>query len=229
MMKTVLLLLLGIIYLLLANALEAVLIKRLYLLIGLALVTVGAICYIKWRYDNVKMMTELKRASKETLKNIPHTHGIIANDGLHALLLNEHTNTLLLAVKEDWTAEITKKEAYFTEIYEVAIVEDDAIIASTNNGVFNNSLLEEEERLLVDEELEEEETDTDEVSPQLTLKIVVDNISTPIIEYVFLERDEAMSKEDDTYIEAMELCEQWYQKISIIIKRCQLDRVLIQK
>ena len=229
-MKTVFLLLLGIIYLFLANAMEAMLIKKTYFLIGIALVTVGTIRYIKWKYHTYKLMTELKRASEEELNNIPHTHSTIASNGLQALLLNEHTKTLLVAMKEDWEAELTKKEVQFNEIYEVAIMEDGHIIARTSNGLFNESLLEEDHRSLGDEE-EMDEDDLEEIEEvsQLAIKLVVDNITAPIIEYAFLELEDAISKEDDTYQEAMELCEQWFQKISIIIKRYELERVPIRR
>jgi len=228
-MKTVFLLLLGIVYLFLANAMEAILIKKVYFLIGIALVIVGVIRYIRAKYHTYKIMTELKLASEEELKNIPHTHGTIANDSLHALLLNEQTKTLLLAVKEDWEAEMTKKEIYFNELYEVAIVEDGVIIARTSNGLFSDSLLEEEENFVVeDDDIEDDDYEELEEVSHLALKMVVDNISAPIMEYVFLEQEDAISKEDDTYIEAMELCEQWFQKLSIIIKRHELERVPIR-
>ncbi len=229
-MKTVFLLLLGIIYLFLANAMEAILIKKTYFLIGIALVTVGTIRYIKWKYHTYKLMTELKRASEEELNNIPHTHSTIASNGLQALLLNEHTKTLLVAMKEDWEAELTKKEVQFNEIYEVAIMEDGHIIARTSNGLFNESLLEEDHRSLGDEEeMDEDELEEIEEVSQLAIKLVVDNITAPIIEYAFLELEDAISKEDDSYQEAMELCEQWFQKISIIIKRYELERVPIRR
>ncbi|UED79821.1 hypothetical protein FH508_0020950 [Lysinibacillus sp. CD3-6] len=229
-MKTVFLLLLGIIYLFLANAMEAILIKKTYFLIGIALVTVGTIRYIKWKYHTYKLMTELKRASEEELNNIPHTHSTIASNGLQALLLNEHTKTLLVAMKEDWEAELTKKEVQFNEIYEVAIMEDGHIIARTSNGLFNESLLEEDHRSLGEEEdMDEDESEEIEEISHLAIKLVVDNITAPIIEYAFLELEDAISKEDDSYLEAMELCEQWFQKISIIIKRYELERVPIRR
>jgi len=229
-MKTVFLLLLGIIYLFLANAMEAILIKKTYFLISIALVTVGTIRYIKWKYHTYKLMTELKRASEEELNNIPHTHSTIASNGLQALLLNEHTKTLLVAMKEDWEAELTKKEVQFNEIYEVAIMEDGHIIARTSNGLFNESLLEEDHRSLGEEEdMDEDESEEIEEISHLAIKLVVDNITAPIIEYAFLELEDAISKEDDSYQEAMELCEQWFQKISIIIKRYELERVPIHR
>ncbi|MFJ7669291.1 hypothetical protein ACIQXI_19670 [Lysinibacillus sp. NPDC097195] len=228
-MKTVFLLLLGTIYLFLSNAMEAVLIKKIYFLIGLALVSVGAIRYIKGIYHSYKIMTELKLASEEEFNNIPHTHGTIASDSLHALLLNEQTKTLMLAEREDWEAEVTKKEIYFNELYEVAIVEDGVIIARTSNGLLSDSLLEEEGDFLVaDDDIDEDDYEELEEVSHLALKMVVDNISAPIMEYVFFEQEDGIAKEDDTYIEAMELCEQWFQKLSIIIKRHELERVPIR-
>lgn len=227
-MKTIFLVLLGTIYLFLAMAMDAEFIKKLYFLIGITLVIIGVIRFIKWKYHTFRIMAERKSASEEELKNIPHTHGIIASDALHALLLNEQSKTLILAVKEDWEAEVVKKEVRFNEIYEVAIVEDGHIVARTSNGLFSDSLLAGDHHVLVEEaEIEEEACEEQEVF-QLALKMVVDNLSEPIIEYIFLEQEDGISIEDDTYIEAMALCEQWYQKVSIIIKHYELERVPIR-
>ncbi|MGE7999026.1 hypothetical protein ACQKOF_10165 [Lysinibacillus sp. NPDC093190] len=225
-MKTFFLIFLGMIYLLLANSVETAIFSKVYFFIGLGLVIVGIIRYIKERYIYINTLNEMKEASEEELMAIPHTHCIISHDCLSALLLNEPTNTLFLVSREGLEEDLIKKEIPFNKIYEVAIVEDEMYIARTSNNFISGSLLS-EELDLEEEELDEEDTEYNTVS-QLTLKIVADNLSDPILEYAFMDNDEPISREEDEYQEALELCEEWFQKISVIIKRYELERVPIR-
>ncbi|MGE7696417.1 hypothetical protein ACQKNC_20365 [Lysinibacillus sp. NPDC094177] len=224
-MKTFFLLCLGIIYLLLANSVETAIFSKVYSLIGLGLLIAGVIRYVKERYIYINELNELKEASEEELLAIPHTHCIISNDCLSALLLNEPSNTLFLVSREDLEEELIKKEIPFNKIYEVAIVEDEMYIARTSNNLISGSLLGED--MDMEEELDEEDPEYNTVS-QLTLKIVADNLSDPILEYVFMDNSEPISREEDEYQEALELCEDWFKKISVIIKRYELERVPIR-
>lgn len=224
-MKTFFLFFLGLIYLLLANAVETAIFSKVYFLIGLGLLIAGVIRYVKERYIYISWLNEMKEASEEELMAIPHTHCIISSDSLSALLLNEPTNTLFLASREHLEEELIKKEIPFNKIYEVAIVEDEMYIARTSNHLISSSLLGEDHD--IEEELDEEDAEDNEVS-QLTLKIVADNLSDPILEYVFMDNSEPVSREEDDYQEALELCEEWFQKISVIIKRYELERVPIR-
>lgn len=225
-MKTFFLIFLGIIYLLLANSVETAILSKVYFLIGLGLIIVGIIRYVKERYIYINTLNEMKEASEEELMAIPHTHCIISNDCLSALLLNEPTNTLFLVSREDLEEDLNKKEIPFDKIYEVAIVEDEMNIARTGNNFISGSLLS-EELGLEEEELDEEDSEYNTVS-QLTLKIVADNLSDPILEYAFMDNIEPISREEDEYQEALELCEEWFQKISVIIKRYELERVPVR-
>lgn len=226
-MKTFFLLLLGTIYLLLAKSVETAIFSNVYFLIGLGLLIAGIIRYVKERYIYNNRFNEMKEASEEELMAIPHTHCIISNDCLNALLLNEPTNTLFLVSREDLEEDLIKKEISFNKIYEVAIVEDEMYIARTSNSLISGSLLG-EDLDLEEEEYDEEDPEYNTVS-QLTLKIVADNLSDPILEYVFLDNGEPISREEDEYQEALELCEEWFQKISVIIKRYELERVPIRQ
>jgi hypothetical protein len=226
-MKTFFLLFLGMIYLVLAKSVETAILSNVYFLIGLGLLIAGIIRYVKERYIYDNRLNEMKEASEEELLAIPHTHCIISNDCLNALLLNEPTNTLFLVSREDLEEDLIKKEISFNKIYEVAIVEDEMYIARTSNSFISGSLLGEDQDI-EEEEFDEEDPEYDTVS-QLTLKIVADNLSDPILEYVFLGNDEPISREEDEYQEALELCEEWFQKISVIIKRYELERVPIRQ
>ncbi|MED3801108.1 hypothetical protein P4562_04085 [Lysinibacillus xylanilyticus] len=226
-MKTFFLLFLGIIYLLLAKSVETAIFSNVYFLIGIGLLIAGIIRFLKEQYISNNRLNEMKEASEEELMAIPHTHCIISNDCLNALLLNEPTNTLFHVSREDLEEDLIKKEISFNKIYEVAIVEDEMYIARTSNSLISGSLLGE------DLDIEEEECDEEDpeynIVSQLKLKIVADNLSDPILEYVFLDNGEPISREEDEYQEALELCEEWFQKISVIIKRYELERVPIRQ
>ncbi|WP_134025676.1 hypothetical protein [Lysinibacillus sp. YR326] len=226
-MKTFFLLFLGIIYLLLAKSVETAIFSNVYFLIGLGLLIAGIIRFVKEQYISNNRLNEMKEASEEELMAIPHTHCIISNDCLNALLLNEPTNTLFLVSREDLEEDLIKKEISFNKIYEVAIVEDEMYIARTSNSLISGSLLG-EDLDIEEEECDEEDPEYNTVS-QLKLKIVADNLSDPILEYVFLDNGEPISREEDEYQEALELCEEWFQKISVIIKRYELERVPIRQ
>jgi len=213
-------------YLLLAKLVEAAIFSNIYFLIGLGVLIAGIIRYVKEWYIYNDRLNEMKEASEEELMAIPHTHCIISNDCLNALLLNELTNTLFLVSRENLEEDLIKKEISFNKIYEVAIVEDDIYIARTSNSLIGGSLLGED--LDIEEEFDDEDLEDNAVS-QLTLKIVADNLSDPILEYDFLDNGEHISREEDEYQEALQLCEEWFQKISVIIKRYELERVPIRQ
>lgn len=225
-MKTFFILFLGMIYILLANSVETAIFSKAYFLIGLGLVIAGIFRYVKERFIYINTLNEMKEASEEELMAIPHTQCIISNDCLSALLLNEPTNTLILASREDLEEDLIKKEIPFEKIYEVAIVEDDMYIARTSNN-FISGLLLGEDMDIEEEELGDEDSESDTMS-SLTLKIVADNLSAPIIEYVFMDNSEPLSREEDEYEEVLELCEEWFQKISVIINRYELERVPVR-
>ncbi|MEK5233372.1 hypothetical protein MHB42_16830 [Lysinibacillus sp. FSL K6-0232] len=218
-MKIIFFILLGIIYLVLANAIELMIIQQLFFIIGIALVGIGSVRYIKARYSEMQHLANMREASEAEITAIPHTQCTISQDVLHALLLNEQTNMLIVAQREALDDPLKVIEIPFNKIYEVAVVEDEATIRKAKNYLIGSSLLDEME------ELEEEDT----VS-QLSLKLVVDHLAAPIVEYIFMENsDHPIERDTDEYEEALELCEQWFQKISVIIKRHELERVPIRQ
>ena len=223
-MKIIFFILLGVIYLFLANVIELAIIKQLFFLIGLALVSIGIIRYIKERYVESQKYAQMKEASEEEMKAIPHTQCLLSEDALKGLLLNEHTNMLIFAQREELEDELKIIEIPFSKIYEVAMMEDEMFVLRTKNYLMSSSLLGEEEDLA-----EEEEDDEDDTVSQLSLKFVVDHLSEPILEYIFMDQGEhPIARDEEEYEEAMELCEKWFQKISVIIKRHELERVPIR-
>jgi len=223
-MKIIFFILLGIIYLFLANAIELTIIKQLFFFIGLALVSIGIIRYIKERYVESQKYAQMREASEEEIKAIPHTQCLLSEDALKGLLLNEHTNMLIFAQREELEEELKIIEIPFSKIYEVAMMEDEMFILRTKNYLMSGSLLGEGEDLA-----EEEEDEEDDTVSQLSLKFVVDHLSEPILEYIFMDQGEhPIARDEEEYEEAMELCEKWFQKISVIIKRHELERVPIR-
>lgn len=186
--------------------------------------SIGIIRYIKERYVESQKYAQMKEASEEEMKAIPHTQCLLSEDALKGLLLNEQTNMLIFAQREELEEELKIIEIPFSKIYEVAMMEDEMFVLRTKNYLMSGSLLGEEE----DFAEEEEEDDTDTVS-QLSLKFVVDHLSEPILEYIFMDQGEhPIARDEEEYEEAMELCEKWFQKISVIIKRHELERVPIR-
>ncbi|QPA58297.1 hypothetical protein [Lysinibacillus sphaericus] len=225
-MNIIFFILLGIIYFFLANAIEVAIIKQLFFLIGLTLVSIGIIRYIKERYIESQNYAEMKEASEEEMKAIPHTQCLLSQDALKGLLLNEHTNMLIFAQREELEEELKIIEIPFSKIYEVAMMEDEMFVLRTKNYLMSGSLLGEEENVA---EEEEEEVEEDDTVSQLSLKFVVDHLSEPILEYMFMDQGEhPIARDEEEYEEAMELCEKWFQKISVIIKRHELERVPIR-
>ncbi|MBG9691714.1 hypothetical protein ACNA06_19600 [Lysinibacillus sp. RSDA_15] len=224
-MNIIFFILLGIIYFFLANAIEVAIIKQLFFLIGLTLVSIGIIRYIKERYIESQNYAEMKEASEEEMKAIPHTQCLLSQDALKGLLLNEHTNMLIFAHREELEEELKIIEIPFSKIYEVAMMEDEMFVLRTKNYLMSGSLLGEEENVAE----EEEEVEEDDTVSQLSLKFVVDHLSEPILEYMFMDQGEhPIARDEEEYEEAMELCEKWFQKISVIIKRHELERVPIR-
>lgn len=224
-MNIIFFILLGIIYFFLANAIEVAIIKQLFFLIGLTLVSIGIIRYIKERYIESQNYAEMKEASEEEMKAIPHTQCLLSQDALKGLLLNEHTNMLIFAQREELEEELKIIEIPFSKIYEVAMMEDEMFVLRTKNYLMSGSLLGEEENVAE----EEEEVEEDDTVSQLSLKFVVDHLSEPILEYMFMDQGEhPIARDEEEYEEVMELCEKWFQKISVIIKRHELERVPIR-
>lgn len=215
------------------------------------LLLILAMLFFKWGSHLVKLSEKkrdemLKKETEELLDEYPHTQSTISTNYLNALLIDEPTQTFFFAKREDTDCEFDVKEYVFNEIYETAIEENGEQIALiSRGGLLGGTILNSASNSLVyimesennnitieDEEEESEETEKniEEGISKLSLKVVVDDLSNPIIEFVFFENDEQISKEDKKYKEASKLCKKWHQMISVLIKRQdQLNRVIINR
>lgn len=226
-MVRILLLLLEIVYLILAFKSESV----IYFCIAVFIFT-------WWAYETKKEINrkdaELQKETIEMLEKIPHTRYTVSTDYLRALLIDEHTNTLYIAEREEIDSDFEEKEFRFHEIYEAAIEEDGELISLiSRGGVDGWSLLHGRTDLLVnveDLEKESEESDeevTDDVVNKLSIKIAVDDLSNPIVEFAFIDDEQGLSKESEIYLDILKECNRWHQKISVIIKRHDRENVAV--
>jgi len=187
----------------------------------------------------------LKKETEEMLEEYPHSQCTISSNYLNALLIDEASQTFFIAKREDVDSDFDVKEYLFNEIYETAIEEDGKQIALiSRGGLLGGSLLDDDGNSLVylmepekssNEDLDDSSEQKIEKSPEqgvskLSLKVVVDDLSTPIIEYVFWEPDEPISTDAEEYREASKQCKKWHQMISVLIKRHDnLNKVIIKR
>ncbi|MGX9134530.1 hypothetical protein ACWV26_09145 [Rummeliibacillus sp. JY-2-4R] len=193
----------------------------------------------------IRRNEEIKQDTEKILEQYPHSQSTISSDYLHALLIGEASQTLFVANREDTDSEFDVKEYLFNEIFETAIEEDGiqkALIS--RGGILGGTLLDsdgngnsliyimepEKDESGTEEKKDDIEDDIEDGVSKLSLKIVVDDLSNPIIEYVFLESEDPVSKECDEYEEASKLCKKWHQMISVLIKRQDhLNKVIIKR
>jgi hypothetical protein len=199
------------------------------------LLVIGLFLFVRMILKNsIERRIVEKRMIDQLLSDIPHTQKVFSENNLNALLINEglKSNYLFLA-QRDYLAEkfdLGDIEIIpFEKILEVAIVEDECVVSLFPGNGLLHSLYDSEETFIVekasDEEDEDEENNTVE---KLSLKIVVDDLTNTLIEFVLIENDKPKSKGSDEYTRVYELCEEWYQKLFIIIKRYEHEKVFIK-
>lgn len=229
-MKILFIYLLSAVYFFLSFSLQTMRAIGIYIIISVGLFF-WANMELKRSFD--KRNAEIRRISEEWLEEIPHTQSILSSNCLNSLLINEVTNILYFAQRESLEVEFDIEDIPFHKVLEVAIVEDESILSLyPKGGLIGDSLKDiglgyegdSEEEL--DEE--EDEADEDETTTKLSLKILVDDLTNPIIEYVFMENEDSLDIDSDEYMDAIKLCNDWYQKLSIIIKRYEHDKVLVR-
>jgi len=185
-----------------------------------------------WYYEFNKEVKKRNEAIlDETIQKVeqhPHTRYIISPDYLSALMLDEQSNTLKILEREEVDEDFDIKEYDFEELYEIAIVEDDNNVALTSKGgVHGWSLIEGGAKVEVHVNELEEVPEIKEKSKdvkKLMLKLVVDDLADPIVEYVFLDNEQEIPKDLEEYKDIFKECSKWYQKISVIIKRNEHEK-----
>lgn len=217
----------GIIWIVIAYLVKSIIVAGFCILISLGMFIWAN---IEKRNKAAQIDEQRRRTSEEALAQIQHTQQFLSPDYLHALLVCNNTKKFYMATREEDQLEFYIKEYTFDQLFEVAIEEDHALISLYPKNGLLNSTLDDGEKPVVsvaesddEEDIEEEE----EVVEKLCLKIVVDDLAESIVEFVFLENENAVAKDSEEYEEAVKHCLEWYQKISVIIKR--LERVPMQQ
>ncbi len=199
--------LLSLVYLLLSLKIESTAIMGMYIVVSISLFFWG-------NYERLKMVRgrkeNLELEREKLLENCTYTHSVFSSDSLQVLLLDEDLQLFFYAEKEEEEKEFELKQFSFSQVLEVAILEDGELLAiHPKEGVIS-------EDLIMDEEVDEEEDEEIEVSPILSMLIAVDDLTTPILEFIFVDDDPETEEE---YEEKIEECRAWYQKMNVIIRR----------
>lgn len=210
----------GIIWIVIAYLVKSTIVTGICIIIALGMFIWAN---IERRNEATRRDAERRRISEEALAQIPHTQYFLSTDYLSALLINESTKKFYMVKREEDDLQFELKEFSFNQILEAAMDEDGTILSLyPKEGLLSSTLPASEGSSVVyiatsDDEKEEE--DEDETVEKLSLKIVVDNLVEPIVEYVFMEKKDAITKDSEEYKEACRNCHEWFQKISVMIKR----------
>lgn len=204
-----------------------------------------AFLLFKWGSHQIQLIEngkeeEIKKETEKLLQEFIHSQSTISDDYLNALLLDEASQTLFIATRENLDTGFDVKEFLFNEIYESSIEEDGKQIALiSRGGLLGGTLLDDGGNSLVyimepENNKKNDTEETEDISKatvsKLSLKLVVDDLASPIIEYVFLESEEKIDKDSDEYKDAAKECKKWHQMISVLIKRHDLlNKVIIKR
>ncbi|MEK4230807.1 hypothetical protein [Solibacillus sp. FSL H8-0538] len=212
-------------------------------LLALSMNTTGAFVFfliislgmLLWARIETKIQTdrrnaEIRRRAEELVEEVSYTEYILSSDFLNALIMDEVTTTLYIANREDVDSRFERKKYPFTKILEAAIVEDGRILSLfPKDGLLGGERERGPEIYVVNSNDEANKESEDETVSKLSLKMVVNDLSNPTVEYVFMENEESLTKDSDEYKEVFKLCNDWHQKISVIIKRYEYTRVPIRQ
>lgn len=220
----------GIIWVVIAYLVKSTIVTGISILIALGMFIWA---HVEKKNEAARKDAERRRISEEALARIPHTQHFLSSDYLSALLISEAAKKFYIAKREEDQPQFEIKDYTFNQILEVAIEEDDTILSLyPKEGLIDSTLPDSEGSSVVyivepDDEEDEDEEDEVETVEKLSLKMVVDDLGEPIVEYVFMEDEDAIAKDSEEYEEAFKHCNEWYQKISVIIKR--LERVPVRQ
>ncbi|SDO09083.1 hypothetical protein SAMN05518871_11036 [Psychrobacillus sp. OK028] len=224
-MKILFIFLLFIVYFALSLSLESTKAIGLYLIISLVLFFWGV---LEWQRIINGRNLENRRRLEELLAEIPHTESLSSDNLLNVMLIDD-VNSIFYLLQRDSIAEDFNIAAIpFSQVLEVAIVEDERVLNLYPKDGILESTLENDEEIEDYEESDDEEEEEDESIEALSLKIVVDDIANPILEYPFIQNEQILFLDSEEYSEAISICNEWYQKICIIIKRYEHSNVAVR-
>lgn len=228
-MKIFIIYLLSAIYFFLSFSMDHIRSIGFYLIVSVALFFWGT---WEWKRRSEEIIAENRRNTEEVLEEIPHTQMLLSPNNLNALLINEVTNILYIARREELGSDFEIKDIPFNKILEAALLEDGETTSMfPKEGILSSRIKsgDEKEPDEEEDEVEDEEDDEEEFEFSLCFKIVSDDLTEPIHYFTYLEDYKEDYKESEQYEEAMGACNQWFQKLSIIIRRYQYDRVMVNR
>lgn len=175
--------------------------------------------FLWWIYEmrrEARLRQEkIEQETIQKLEKIPHNRRAVSDDCLSAILLDELSKTFYYLERDDVESNFKKKSYSFDEIYECAIAVNDSICSLISKGGTHGwSIINYDAQIYNEEDFKEEDT-----IHKLSLKIIVDDLSKPLIEFVFFEDKKGMEKDSEEYEEIWQECKNWHQKISVTIKR----------
>lgn len=218
----------GIIWIVIAYLVKSTLVTGICILIALVIFVWAN---IERRNEAARIDAQRKQISEDALDQIPHTQQFLSLDYLRALLVCDDTKKFYMVTREEDQSQFEIKEYTFQQLFEAGIEEDGSFLSLyPKDGLLSSTLDDREENsvvYIVESDDEEDEEDEEETVEKLSLKIVVDDLAEPIVEFLFLENEEGITKDSEEYVEAFKHCYEWYQKISVIIKR--LERVPVRQ
>ena len=221
-LKILFIFLLFVVYFALSLSLESTNAIGLYLTISLILFFWGI---KEWKRSIDRRNTENRTRCEEILAEIPHTQALISNSLLNVMLIDDVSYFLYILQRDSLEEDFNIDVISFSQVLEVGILEEDhGLNLYPKEGLLGSTLMNAE--YISDEDSDDEEED--ETIESLCLKIVVDDLTNPILEYPFIEYGQSLKIDSDEYIEANTLCKEWYQKICIIIKRYEHNNVSVR-
>lgn len=224
-LKILFIFLLFIVYFALSLSLESINAIGFYLIISLGLFFWGV---VEWRRLINGRDTENRRRFEEIIAEIPHTESLNTDDLLNVMLIDDVNSIFYFLQRSSINEDFGIVAIPFSQVLEVAIVENERILNLYPKQGLLGSLENEEELDEIDDEAEEEVDDDDESVEVLSLKIVIDDIANPILEYPFIQEDQVLAIDSEEYSEAILSCNEWYQKLYIIVKRYEHGKVAVK-
>ncbi|MFJ7828301.1 hypothetical protein [Psychrobacillus sp. NPDC096623] len=227
-MKILFIFLLFIVYFALSLSLESTKAIGFYLLISLGLFFWGV---LEWQRLINGRNSENRRRFEELLAEIPHTESLSSDNLLNVMLIDDVNSIFYLLQRDSLAQDFNIAAIPFSQVLEVAIMEDERVLNLYPKDGILESKLESEEEIEDDEDSDDEEEAEaeDEFIEALSLKIVVDDLANPILEYPFIQNEQVLVLDSEEYSEAILSCNEWYQKICIIIKRYEHGKVLVRQ
>ena len=226
-LKILVIFLLFIVYFALSLSLESTNAIGLYLVISLGLFFWGV---IEWKLFINRRDAESRRRLEEQLAEIPHTQSLISNNLLNVMLIDDVGNFLYILQRDSIEEDFSIDPISFSKVLEVGLLEEGEVInLYPRKGLLGSTLLHDQAEMEEDVDEEDEEDDDDVESIEaLCLRIVVDDLITPILEYPFIADDQSFEIDSEEYQEVNDLCNEWYQKMCIIIKRYEHTNVAVR-